>query len=150
MLDRRSAAIVLLLPLLAAGCAGGFTASTPAPGGAGSTGGVSEVASLQGILVDTHCYSIDRAHATDDHRIPGGMIEACAQACAKLGIPVGLLTGSGEVVILLVPSPDLADHMGHEARAVGKRVLSGAMRPDSIFVRDSSAAWTPVPIHQMM
>ena len=105
---------------------------------------------MEGILVDTHCYSLDRAYASDDHRTPGGTIEACAQACARLGIPVGLLTGSGEVVILLVPSPDLADHMGHEARAVGRRVLNDAMRPDSLFVRDSSAAWTAVPIHQMM
>jgi len=153
MLDcRRAATFLFLLPLLASGCASGLAASPPAARSAGSTvttGYPTGSASVEGTLIDTHCYSLDRAYASDDHRTPGGTIEGCAAACARLGIPVGLLTDSGEVVVLLAPSSDLADHMGHEARAVGKRVL-GALRPDSISVRDSSGAWTAVEIHQMM
>jgi hypothetical protein len=153
MLDcRRAAAFLFLLPLLVSGCASGLAASPPtgrSARSAGSTGDVSGSVSVEGILIDTHCYSLDRAYASDDHRTPGGTIEGCAEACARLGIPVGLLTDSGEVVVLLAPSTDLAEHMGREARAVGPRVL-GALRPDSVSVRDSSGAWTAVPIHQMM
>jgi len=157
MSDRRRTAILsILLPLFVAGCAGGLAGSRPAPGvgtpsGAGSGTAAAAPSTVTGILVDTHCYSLDPAHATDDHRTPNGTIEACAQACAKLGIPVGVLTSSGDVVVLLVPSPDLADHMGREARAVGRRTFGGgSLRPDSVFVRDDGGAWTSVPFHQMM
>lgn len=150
MLDcRRAAILLLLLSFLASGCASGLAASAPAARSAGPTGDSPGSASVEGTLIDTHCYSLDRAFASDDHRTPGGTIEGCAEACARLGIPVGLLTDSGEVVVLLAPSSDLAEYMGHEARAVGKRVL-GALRPDSVSVRDSSGTWTAVPIHQMM
>ena len=150
---RRAAIFLLLLPLVVSGCASGLAASPPAAHSAGATGATGDApgsASVEGTLIDTHCYSLDRAYASDDHRTAGGTIEGCAEACARLGIPVGLLTDSGEVVVLLVPSPDLADHMGHEARAVGTRVLNGALRPDSVSVRDSSGAWATVPFHQMM
>jgi hypothetical protein len=151
MPDRRRAASWLLLPmLLAAGCASGPGASRPIPEVAPPTGSPGARATVVGTLIDTHCYSLDRAYAADDHRTPNGTIEACAQACARLGIPVGLLTSSGSVVVLLAPSPDLADHMGDEARAVGTRTLNGSLRPDSVFVHDDGDAWTPVPLHQMM
>ncbi len=165
MTDRRRTASLLILPLLLAGCAGGLAASRPAGDppaaasaaaeGATHADGVAHVdgvthATLVGTLIDSHCYSLDRTYASDDHPTTSGTIEGCAQACASMGIPVALLTQSGEAVVLLVPSPDLADHMGHEARVVGTRVLGGSIRPDSLFVRGDGDAWTPISLHQMM
>lgn len=150
---RRLASLVLLLPFLVSGCAGHRASSSPA---LGATGGAAlgatqgSLATVEGTLIDTHCYSQDRAYKANDHRSGGALIEGCAQACAKLGIPVGLLTTSGEVVILLAPSPDFADHMGLEARAMGRWALNGALRPDSAFVRSDAGTWTPIPLHQMM
>ncbi|HKQ20106.1 MAG TPA: hypothetical protein VJW75_10210, partial [Candidatus Eisenbacteria bacterium] len=127
---RRAAAVLLLLPFLAVGCASGRPSSPPALGtAAGRAPG--SVAAVEGTLIDMRCYSQDRAFKANDHRIGDAMIEGCAQACAKLGIPVALLTSSGDVVLLLAPSPDFADHMGREARAVGRWALHGAVRPDS-------------------
>ena len=156
-LRRRSAAL-LLLPVLLVGCAGGLAASRPDAGAATPADGANAAGpanpagavTLVGILVDSHCYSIDPAHAADDHRTKNGTIESCAQACATMGIPVALLTPSGEAVVLLVPAPDLADHLGWEARAVGTRALGGSLRPDSLFVRGEGDAWTPIALHQMM
>lgn len=158
MTPRRRVASLLLLPLILVGCAGGLAASRPVADTATSADGANAAgaanaagtATLVGILVDSHCYSIDPAHAADDHRTKNGTIESCAQACATMGIPVALLTPSGEAVVLLVPAPDLADHMGHEARAVGTRVLGGSLRPDSLFVRGEGDAWTRIALHQMM
>jgi len=146
MLDRsRFARHLLLLPLLLAGCASHLAGSPTA-----ATGGPATPATVQGTLIDTHCYSIDRAFRADDHKTASGTIEGCAGACARLGIPVAILTASGEVVTLLAPAPELADHMSDEARAVGTRVMNGALRPDSIFVRGADGAWTPISLHQMM
>jgi len=155
---RRAALLLLLVPFIAAGCARGIAVSRPVAGvapnaGAGADSGAAAATgptTVTGILIDTHCYSLDRAYAADDHKTPNGTIEGCAEACAKLGIPVGVLTASGDVVVLLAPSPDLADHMGREARAVGRRTFVNSLRPDSVFVRDDKGAWAPVPLHQMM
>ena len=158
MTIRRSIAVFLaLFSLIAAGCAGGLGVSRPTAdvtttpaAGAKANPGAAAPSTVTGILIDTHCYSLDRAYAADDHRTPNGTIEGCAEACAKLGIPVGVLTASGDVVVLLVPAPDLADHMGSEARAVGRRTFANSLRPDSVFVKDDGGAWIPVPLHQMM
>jgi hypothetical protein len=150
---RRTAIFLVLFPFVAAGCAGGLEASRPAAGVAAlpeASAGTAAPSTVTGILIDTHCYSLDRAYATDDHRTPNGTIEGCAEACAKLGIPVGVLTASGDVVVLLVPAPDLADHMGSDARAVGRRTFANSLRPDSVFVKDDGGAWISVPLHQMM
>ena len=154
---RLTALFLALFPFVAAGCAGGLEAARPAAGVAAAPGaraeasaGAAAPSTVTGLLIDMHCYSLDRAYAADDHRTANGTIEGCAEACAKLGIPVGVLTASGDVVVLLVPSPDLADHMGRETRAVGRRAFANSLRPDSVFVKDDSGVWTPVPLHQMM
>jgi len=146
---RRVASVLLLLPFLAVGCAGSRPASSPALG-ASADRAPGSLAAVEGTLIDTRCYSQDRAFRANDHKIGGAVIEGCAQACAKLGIPVALLTTSGDVILLLAPSPDFADHMGREARAVGRWALNGAVRPDSAFVRGDGGAWTAVSLHQMM
>ena len=147
---RRVASVLLLLPFLAVvGCASSRSASPP-PLGTPAGRAPGSLATVEGTLIDTRCYSQDRAFKANDHRTGDAVIEGCAQACAKLGIPVALLTSSGDVVVLLAPSPDFADHMGREARAVGRWALDGAVRPDSAFVRGDGGAWTAVPLHQMM
>lgn len=147
---RRATAVLLLLPFLAVGCASNRPASPSPTVGSPAGRAPGSLATVEGTLIDMRCYSQDRAFKANDHRTGDAVIEGCAQACAKLGIPVALLTSSGDVVLLLAPSPDFADHMGREARAVGRWALHGAVRPDSAFVRGDGGAWTAVPLHQMM
>ncbi len=49
---------------------------------------------VTGRLVDLACYALDRANVTNVHRNRG---YACAQACAREGFSVGLLTTDGKV-----------------------------------------------------
>lgn len=106
---------------------------------------------IEGVLVDTHCYSLDPAYRATDHETADGTIEACAQGCAKLGIPVGLLTASGEVAVLIAPSHDFESHMGRTARATGVRVFGcAAIRPDSISVKGTDGRWIKLELHHMM
>jgi len=106
---------------------------------------------VEGTLIDTKCFSQDPANAGNDHGIGADKIEGCAEACAKMGIPVGLLTPKREVYILITPAEAFAEHMGKTARATGAKVYRGtAIRPDSVQVQGADGAWVPVEFHSMM
>ena len=51
-------------------------------------------AEVTGVLVDKACYTADKANTTNAHK---GMGETCAQACAKKGGTVAIVTEKGEV-----------------------------------------------------
>jgi len=106
---------------------------------------------IEGTLIDTKCYSMSATNKTNDHMTPDGNKVACAAACAKMGIPVGLLTAKGEVVILLSPAPAFKDHMAHFARVTGVKVQKGAaIVPDKAEVRGDDGTWTEVSTREMM
>jgi hypothetical protein len=152
-------AALLASPFLLIGC-GHLHASSqrqvPKPADASGApaaprGSATAPVTIEGTLVDTRCYSIDQAHRAVDHKTADGTIEACAQACARLGIPVGLLTAGGEIAILIAPSHDFENHMGRTARATGVPVFGGAaLRPDSISVKGTDGGWAKLELHQMM
>ena len=88
--------------------------------------GVSVTASaaeLTGVLVDKACYTKDKANTTNAHKDMG---ETCAQACAKKGNTVALVTDKGEVYDVM-PMGSLAGdnnaklvpHMSHTVTLTG-------------------------------
>ena len=80
-------------------------------------------AELTGVLVDKACYTKDKANTTNAHK---GMGETCAQACAKKGNTVALVTEKGEVYDVM-PMGNLAGdnnaklvpHMSHKVSLTG-------------------------------
>ena len=69
--------------------------------------------------------------------------------CANMGIPTGLLTKDGDVVILVTPTNQLAEHMAKDARVTGKKVFTGGMIPEKVEVKENGK-WKEVPIGTMM
>ena len=106
---------------------------------------------IEGTLIDTKCYSLDRANTGDDHQTKDGTIEGCAAACAQLGIPVAVLTGKDDPTILIAPATELAEFMGRQVRVTGSKAFRGsAMRAETIEVRDADGAWKSIEFHTMM
>lgn len=105
---------------------------------------------VTGVLVDTKCYSMNPANVGNDHDTPKGRVPSCAAACAKMGLPVGLRTANGQVIVLVAPSGAFADYMAKEARATGAKVYQGSLRPDKVEVRGADGQWKEISIATMM
>ena len=99
---------------------------------------------VAGTLVDTQCYSKNAAFAGQDH----GSMKGCATACAKMGIPVALLSGS-EMFIITAPAPVLAEHMLKEARLTGTEVQTGIISPSQLEIK-TDGGWKVVSTSAMM
>jgi hypothetical protein len=70
--------------------------------------------SITGTLVDLACYA-KVGLATNDH----GDMKNCGTACAKGGLPVGLLDADKKVHFLGVSAPAYAEYVGKELRLTG-------------------------------
>ncbi len=74
---------------------------------------------LQGEIVDMACYMSKGSK--------GAAHKACAQLCAKKGVPVGILTEGGELYLLLDdhnnpdPYEEVKKLAGEKAEVVGKK-----------------------------
>ena len=80
-------------------------------------------AEVTGVLVDKACYMQDKANTTNAHK---GMGETCAQACAKKGGAVALVTEKGEVYDVMTMgdlagenNAKLVPHMSHTVTLTG-------------------------------
>lgn len=98
---------------------------------------------VEGTLVDTMCY-FKEGFTANTHR---GVLN-CGTACAKMGIPVGLLTAGGKVYVLVGPSLQLASHVGKGARVTGT-VKQGSLVPEKVEVKKGDS-WEEVKIATMM
>ena len=85
-------------------------------------------ADVTGVLVDLACYTKDKANTTNAHK---GMGETCAQACAKKGGTVALVTEKGEVYEVMTMgglagenNAKLVPHMSHTVTLTGDVVDS--------------------------
>jgi hypothetical protein len=86
-------------------------------------------AEVTGVLVDLACYTKDKANTTNAHK---GMGETCAQACAKKGGTVALVTEKGEVYEVMTMgglsgennNAKLVPHMSHTVTLTGDVVES--------------------------
>lgn len=105
---------------------------------------------VEGTLIDMKCYAENPENTGNDHVTPKGKMPACAQVCAKMGIPVGVLDADGNVVVLLVPSLQLADYMAMQIRVEGPPLLDGGvMVPTKIEIKKGDK-WKVVEIANMM
>ncbi|HVO24262.1 MAG TPA: hypothetical protein VMW56_11595 [Candidatus Margulisiibacteriota bacterium] len=75
----------LVAAFITAALAGALTWSTPAA--------AQEDVTVQGEIIDMACYMAKGSR--------GPAHKACAQLCAKKGVPIGVLTDAGEVYLLL-------------------------------------------------
>jgi hypothetical protein len=76
---------------------------------------------VTGQVVDLACYMLDKGNTGMTHR---GRGYACAQACAKEGFQVGLVTGDGKVYsisggLAANKNAKLVPHMGHIVTITG-------------------------------
>lgn len=111
--------------------------------GVGATFAAEKGKSVEGVLVDTACY-LKNGAKTNDH----GPMKGCGTACAKGGLPVGILSGDGKYVTLGVPAPMVAEHVGHTVRASGE-VKEGVLLPDKLEVKEGNA-WKEVKLGPTM
>ena len=110
--------------------------------------GMDKGKTLEGTLVDSKCYLMNEKNAGNDHMTPKGTMTNCGTACAKMGIPVSLLTKEGKVYSLAVPAPAIADHVGKTARVTGM-VKQGSIVAMKVEVQEGNS-WKEVSIATMM
>lgn len=109
---------------------------------------------FSGKLVDSKCYSMmPKMNASNDHMVKGMdgkpmKVKACATACASMGIPVGILTEEGKMLILAVPAGQLSQQMAKNARIQGE-VLHGVLIVNKLEVQNGKK-WEEVKISYMM
>src|SRR4051812_35088659 len=79
---------------------------------------------ITGTLVDETCYTKDHENIGNAHK---GMGDTCAQACAKKGQPVALVTDKGDVYEVMAMgdlagenNAKLVPHMAHKVTLTGE------------------------------
>ena len=103
---------------------------------------------VAGRLVDTRCFHLDKeANIHNDHTRPEGQVPACAQACARQGIPVALLEDGdlqGRVWILGgYPSQLYAEYMAGTVRVEGEVRSQGVILPSKVEYKNGDT-WTRI------
>jgi hypothetical protein len=84
---------------------------------------------IKGQLVDQECYAANKYNKGVDHKMPEDTPN-CAVMCAKMGMPVALLTSDGKVYTVtgdLAASSNakLVPHMGHTVELTGDVASKG-------------------------
>jgi hypothetical protein len=97
-----------------------------------------------GSLVDASCYLTDSSQSGNEHM---GMKE-CGMACLKMGRPAGILTADKKFLVLVAPSPDIAEYVGQPIRITGK-LRNGSILVDKFEVKKPSG-WVAVKLNAMM
>ena len=94
---------------------------------------------FEGELVSAKCYL--RADLTGNDHLG---ITGCGTACVTSGNPVGLLTAEGRYYTLVMPAPEIADHIGRRLRASGT-IKAGSLVPDKLEMEEGDS-WKEVEI----
>lgn len=94
-------------------------------------------ATIEGVLVDTKCYStggfVENTHKDAD----GNDIPNCATACASMGIPVAVLDADKNVHVIAGPASGYAGWMSKEVRMHGMfGKYARVFIPDKIEVKE--------------
>ncbi len=101
--------------------------------GFGGAAHAQDKVTLKGEVLDLTCYL--------SHGAKGGEHRACAQMCAKKGLPIGLMTDSAEVFLLIEDhdKPEAYNALkplaGSRAEVVGKKFSKSGM--NAIMVLES-------------
>ena len=104
--------------------------------------------SITGLLVDTRCFLLDKeANRSKDHNRPEGRVPACAQACARQGIPVAVLErGAPEGTVWILggyPSQIYADYIAGTVRVEGEFRGQGLIIPRTVVYKNGDT-WTRI------
>ena len=102
---------------------------------------------VEGTLVDGKCF-LGMGAKGNDHKTPGGDMKQCGTMCAKMGIPVGIVTAEGKFLTLVLSSVQVANYVGQTVRAEGM-TKNGMLIAESLEVK-KDGKWTKVKIGGMM
>ena len=136
---------VVLLMGLAAACDRPASESDPV---APHTYALGDSIRVTGLLVDTRCFLLDKeANRNNDHNRPEGRVPACAQACARQGIPVAVLEGGDPEGLVWIlggyPSQIYADYMAGTVRVDGEFRSQGIIIPRTVAYKNGDT-WTRI------
>lgn len=97
-----------------------------------STAAVAATQTISGRLIDEGCYKQNKANTGVDHKMPEDT-PGCAVTCAKMGLPVALLTDDGKVYTVTGDlaannNAKLVPHMSHKVELTGDVTEKGATR----------------------
>lgn len=110
--------------------------------GALSFAGGGKEGTVEGEIVDTRCYLNMGKHGSEHKK--------CAVACAKDGIPSGILAGNGKVYTLLMASSGMAEYQAQEARVTGTIYEeSSSVSPKKLEIK-KNGKWVEVPLPEAM
>lgn len=98
---------------------------------------------VEGTLVDGKCYLGMGAKGNDHGDIPG-----CGEACAKMGIPTGVLTADGKYYTLVIPATQVAKYVGQTVRVEGM-VKGESLIAKALEVKEGGS-WKKVKLGTMM
>jgi hypothetical protein len=78
---------------------------------------------ISGQLIDQTCYKQNKANTGVDHKMPEDT-PGCATTCAKMGLPVALLTADGKVYTVTGDlaannNAKLVPHLSHKVELTG-------------------------------
>jgi len=114
-------------------------------GGALLVGGLSlralaaDAKTVEGELVDTHCYSAGGAKGADHGK-------TCGAKCAKSGIPVAVLVGDKAWTLTTNPKP-LAEAVGKQVRVTGEQNAEAqTIVADKVEVKDGDS-WKEIKLN---
>ena len=87
---------------------------------------------ISGRLIDEGCYKQNKANTGVDHKMPEDT-PGCAVSCAKMGLPVALLTDDGKVYTVTGDlaannNAKLVPHMSHKVELTGDVTEKGDTR----------------------
>lgn len=108
--------------LLAASMVGGFLLALCAAA-------MADTQTITGQLVDETCYKQNKVNTGVDHKMPEDT-PGCAVTCAKMGLPVALLTADGKVYTVTGDlaannNAKLVPHMSHKVELTGDVTSKG-------------------------
>jgi len=138
--------IVLLIAAIAVAC-GGEDVQEYKAGPSKFVQG--DTLTVSGILIDTHCYALDKNNVGHDHNLPqSGFREDCAEYCALQGYPVGVLVEEdGEedyVWAIMTASQIFADYMTRTVRVVGTVRSDGVLDPLGVDLKEGEESWITI------
>ena len=113
------------LILIAATFLAAALGAAPVPGRAAKSGGSSST-TVRGEIVDLMCYLTDAKKRGRAH-------EACAREGVAAGHPIGILTRTGQVYLLVARDMKTLremcePHAGRQVKVTGRRISRGRMR----------------------
>jgi hypothetical protein len=99
-----------------------------------------------GSLIDASCYLKDGASMASGNDHMG--MKNCGTVCLKMGQPAGILTSDKKMILLIVPSPSVAEYVGQPIRVTGA-LKNGAIVVSKFEVKKGDG-WKVVKLPEMM